>query len=101
MSNLATETSFQIRGLLLLLCTRSLNKAHAQVPINFDSGDFGITPKQRKLAEYVEMIYTAQGMHRSVLNLPIGFHDVSMLTGELQKSMHVYRYDLLRSQTQS
>ena len=31
--------------------------------------------RQRKLAEYVEMIYSAQAIHKSVLNLPPGFHE--------------------------
>jgi hypothetical protein len=38
--------------------------------------DTGVTSKQRRLAEILEMILAAQAIHKSVLNLPHDLHQV-------------------------
>ena len=53
--------------MILLLC-RSLRKEFDRES-DYDEST-GVLLRQRKLAEYVEMIYSAQAIHKSVLNLP-------------------------------
>ena len=38
--------------------------------------DTGVTSRQRRLAEIMEMILAAQAIHKSVLNLPHDLHKV-------------------------
>ena len=71
------KNHLQVRGLILLLLARAFNNG-ASKKFSEDS-EFDekskILLRQRKLAEYIEMIYSAQNIHRSVLNLPNDFHE--------------------------
>ena len=46
---------------------------HNNVP-DVDSST-GVTEKQRKLAEFIEMIHTGEAIHQSVVNLPVNIAD--------------------------
>ena len=74
------KNNLQVRGLLVLLLARAVNpRGQPQPDLDDDSG---VTGRQRKLAEYVEMIHSAQAIHKTVINLP-NFHDVRRLSGFL------------------
>jgi len=61
------KNNMQIRGLLVLLLSRA-----AGAPGNPDlDPTTGVLPGQRKLAEIVEMIHSAQSIHQSVVNIPV------------------------------
>merc|ERR1719166_342492 len=62
----------QLRGLLMLLLARAAG--HGAGAGDVDPGT-GVTEKQRKLAEIVEMINTGQAIHQSVVNLPVNIAD--------------------------
>jgi hypothetical protein len=63
-----------VRGLILLLLSRATNQGLTGLE-DFDL-DTGVTAKQRRLAEIMEMILAAQAIHKSVLNLPHDLHQV-------------------------
>ena len=62
------KNKMQLRGLLMLLLARAAG--HGAGAGDVDPGT-GVTEKQRKLAEIVEMINTGQAIHQSVVNLPV------------------------------
>jgi len=61
------KNKMQLRGLLMLLLSRAAGHGAG---CEVDPAT-GITEKQRKLAEIVEMINTGQAIHQSVVNLPV------------------------------
>lgn len=65
----------QVRGLMILLLCRIMaeQQGWSNEPDYYPESK--TMERQRKLAEYVEMIYSAQAIHKSVLNLPPGFHE--------------------------
>lgn len=65
----------QVRGLIILLLARAANQGLTDLE-ELDP-DTGVTARQRRLAEILEMILAAQAIHKSVLNLPHDLHQVS------------------------
>jgi len=61
------KNKMQVRGLIMLLLSRAAGPNGLK---DIDPGT-GVLEKQRKLAEIVEMINTAQAIHQSVVNLPV------------------------------
>jgi len=61
------RNKMQLRGLIMLLLSRAAGPNECK---DYDKGT-GVLEKQRKLAEIVEMINTAQAIHQSVVNLPV------------------------------
>ncbi len=71
-----------MRGVLSLLLARCLNPAAASPELRdqvhqqqAESGEW-ILPRQKSLAEQVEMISVAQDMHETIVNLPKDLHKV-------------------------
>merc|ERR1719239_1753304 len=62
------KNKMQVRGLVVLLLSRAVGAGNSSEVI--DPGT-GVLETQRKLAEIVEMIHTAQSIHQSVVNLPV------------------------------
>ncbi|XP_023321309.1 decaprenyl-diphosphate synthase subunit 2 [Eurytemora carolleeae] len=62
------KNNMQVRGLLVLLLSRAAGDRRGAQEANFTSE---IIDEQRKLAEIVEMIYSAQNIHQSVVNIPV------------------------------
>ena len=58
----------------MLLMARATNQG--LVGLEDLDPDTGVTAKQRRLAEIMEMILAAQAIHKSVLNLPHDLHKV-------------------------
>jgi hypothetical protein len=53
--------------------------------------DTGVTAKQRRLAEILEMILAAQAIHKSVLNLPHDLHQVGCrILGVRSLGQHIF-----------
>jgi len=61
------KNTMQLRGLVMLLVSRAAGQVNTQ---DVDPNT-GVTEKQRKLAELIEMIHTGQAIHQSVVNLPV------------------------------
>jgi len=61
------KNNMQVRGLLVLLLSRA-NGPNGQK--DYDPST-GVLERQRKLAEIVEMIHTAQAIHQAVVNIPV------------------------------
>jgi len=61
------KNNMQVRGLLVLLLSRAAGHNGQK---DFDPST-GVLERQRKLAEIVEMIHTAQCIHQSVVNIPV------------------------------
>jgi len=61
------KNKMQLRGLLMLLLSRAAGHPNGA---EVDPAT-GVTDKQRKLAEIVEMINTGQAIHQSIVNLPV------------------------------
>jgi len=61
------KNKMQVRGLIMLLLSRAAGPNGSK---DVDPST-GVLEKQRKLAEIVEMINTAQAIHQSVVNLPV------------------------------
>lgn len=59
------KNKMQVRGLIVLLLSRAVGPYTEE----WDPST-GVLEKQRKLAEIVEMIHTAQEIHKSVVNVP-------------------------------
>ena len=72
---LSLVLDFQVRGLIVLLLARSSNQGLTGLE-DLDL-ETGVTAKQRRLAEIMEMILAAQAIHKSVLNLPHDLHQVT------------------------
>lgn len=66
------KNNLQVRGLMVLLICRAFSDHF--VDVSDRQLDTGILDRQRQLAEYLEMILSAQAIHKSVLNLP-NLHD--------------------------
>ncbi|TRY63137.1 hypothetical protein TCAL_12303 [Tigriopus californicus] len=66
------KNNLQVRGLMVLLICRAFSGQF--VDVSDRHADTGILDRQRQLAEYLEMILSAQAIHKSVLNLP-NLHD--------------------------
>merc|ERR1719225_642515 len=62
------KNKMQVRGLMVLLLSGAVGAGNSSEVI--DPGT-GVLETQRKLAEIVEMIHTAQSIHQSVVNLPV------------------------------
>lgn len=65
------KNKMQLRGLLMLLVSRA---AGHTTGTEVDPST-GVTDKQRKLAEFIEMIHTGEAIHQSVVNLPVNIAD--------------------------
>jgi len=63
------KTDAQVRGLIVLLLSRATATEQVSGSSDYDSKT-GVLGNQRNLAEVIEMIHSAQQIHRSVLNLP-------------------------------
>ncbi|XP_040576065.1 all trans-polyprenyl-diphosphate synthase PDSS2 isoform X1 [Lepeophtheirus salmonis] len=79
------RNSLQVRGLISLLFSRLIND-----PEHFKNNDdfikeHGILKVQQQLAETLELIYTAQYIHRSLINLPNDLH--SRVDSELKDDL--------------
>jgi len=59
----------QVRGLVVLLLARATSNPKVAQMHDYD-GKTGVLGRQRSLAEVIEMIHSAQTIHKSVLNLP-------------------------------
>merc|ERR1719167_262715 len=64
------KTNIQVRGLIILLLARASATPAVQQQADFDAKT-GVLNRQRQLAEIIEMIQSAQAIHKSVLNLPM------------------------------
>lgn len=62
------KNKMQVRGLMVLLLSRAVGSKNSTEAV--DQGT-GVLESQRKLAEIVEMINTAQSIHQSVVNVPV------------------------------
>lgn len=62
------KNNMQVRGLVVLLLSRAIGPGNSTEGV--DPGT-GVLEDQRKLAEIVEMIHTAQSIHQSVVNIPV------------------------------
>lgn len=69
------ESHAQVRGLIILLLARCYNHDFGTSKGDGFDEETGVLLRQRRLAEYVEMIYSAQEIHKSVLNLPADLHN--------------------------
>jgi len=79
------ENKMQVRGLLMLLLARAAGPNGSK---DFDMST-GVLESQRKLAEIIEMINTAQAIHKSVVNLPVNIasepdEDVRSILSQLE-----------------
>jgi len=64
------KNNMQVRGLLVLLLSRAAGPGSDVSTQDLDANT-GILNSQRKLAELVEMMHSAQCIHRSVVNVPV------------------------------
>ena len=64
------KTNVQVRGLIILLLARAMANEQTKQMDDYDP-QTGVLGRHRQLAEIVEMIQSAQAIHKSVLNLPL------------------------------
>jgi len=74
------KTDTQVRGLIVLLLARATANKKMSEMEDYDAKT-GVLKRQRSLAEVIEMIHSAQTIHKSVLNLPF-----SLPAGEASSS---------------
>nr|ACO11182.1 Decaprenyl-diphosphate synthase subunit 2 [Caligus rogercresseyi] len=68
------RSRLQVRGLVALLFARLTNDSKAFRGREDFIEEFGVLKTQRQLSETLELIYSAQYIHKSLLNLPNDLH---------------------------